>query len=156
LSTVAQVRFAEVPGHDDSVSAFIAFDDSQGKSVLRFYFPHPSHTYKTYTLTQLRHRAGSCLYIAHFVPSTDRCALVLAARPSPGEGATKCPTQVACVGVFITISSGSLHLRSRKKILPAEIPLLCLADRSSDANGYRYEAPSATPGPRLVFRGGRA
>ncbi|MBI3301968.1 MAG: hypothetical protein HYZ72_07815 [Deltaproteobacteria bacterium] len=53
LSTVAQVRFAEAPGHDDSVSAFIAFDDSQGKSVLRFYFPHPSHTYKTYTAEEL-------------------------------------------------------------------------------------------------------
>ena len=53
LSTVAQVRFAEASGHDDSVSAFIAFDDSQGKSVLRFYFPHPSHTYKTYTAEEL-------------------------------------------------------------------------------------------------------
>ena len=53
LSTVAQVRFAEAPGHDDSVSAFVTFDDSQGKSVLRFYFPHPSHTYKTYTAEEL-------------------------------------------------------------------------------------------------------
>ncbi len=53
LSAVAQVRFAEAPGHDDSVSAFITFDDSQGKSVLRFYFPHPSHTYKTYTAEDL-------------------------------------------------------------------------------------------------------
>jgi putative heme degradation protein len=53
LSTVVQVRFAEAPGHDDSVSAFIAFDDSAGKSVLRFYFPHPSHTYKTYTTEEL-------------------------------------------------------------------------------------------------------
>jgi hypothetical protein len=53
LSTVAQVRFAEAPGHDDSVSAFITLDDSQGKSVLRFYFPHPSHTYKTYTEEEL-------------------------------------------------------------------------------------------------------
>ena len=25
----------------------------QGKSVLRFYFPHPSHTYKTYTAEEL-------------------------------------------------------------------------------------------------------
>lgn len=53
LSTVAQVRFAEAPGHDDSVSVFIAFDGSQGKSILRFYFPHPSHTYKTYTAEEL-------------------------------------------------------------------------------------------------------
>jgi hypothetical protein len=53
LSTVVQVRFAEAPGHDDSVSAFIALDDSQGKSVLRFYFPHPSHTYKKYTEEEL-------------------------------------------------------------------------------------------------------
>ncbi len=53
LSTVAQVRFAEAPGHDDSVSVFITFADSQGKSVLRFYFPHPSHSYKTYTAEEL-------------------------------------------------------------------------------------------------------
>ena len=53
LSTVTHIRFAEAPGHDDSVSAFITFDDSQGKSVLRFYFPHPSHTYKTYTAEEL-------------------------------------------------------------------------------------------------------
>lgn len=53
LSTVAQVRFTEAPGHDDSISAFVALDDSTGKSVLRFYFPHPSHTYKTYTPEEL-------------------------------------------------------------------------------------------------------
>lgn len=53
LSTVVEVRFAEAPGHDDSVSVFISFDDSAGKSVLRFYFPHPSHTYKTYTADEL-------------------------------------------------------------------------------------------------------
>jgi len=53
LSTVEQVRFAEAPGHDNSMSAFIAFDDNQGKSVLRFYFPHPSHSYKTYTTDEL-------------------------------------------------------------------------------------------------------
>ena len=53
LSLVTQVRFTEAPGHDNSVSAFAAFDDSQGKSVLRFYFPHPSHTYKTYTAEEL-------------------------------------------------------------------------------------------------------
>ena len=53
LSTVAKIRFAEAPGHDNSVSVFVAFDDPQGKSVLRFYFPHPSHTYKTYTAEEL-------------------------------------------------------------------------------------------------------
>ncbi len=53
LSTVAQVRFAEAPGHDESVSVFISFDDSAGKPVLRFYFPHPSHTYRTYTPDEL-------------------------------------------------------------------------------------------------------
>lgn len=53
LSTVAQIRFAEAPGHDNSVSVFIALDDNDGKSVLRFYFPHPSHTYKTYTAEEL-------------------------------------------------------------------------------------------------------
>jgi hypothetical protein len=53
LSTVTSIRFAEAPGHDNSVSAFVALDDSQGKSVLRFYFPHPSHTYKTYTADEL-------------------------------------------------------------------------------------------------------
>jgi putative heme degradation protein len=53
LSTVAQVHFAEAPGHDESVSAFIGLDDSQGKSVLRFYFPHPSHTHKKYTEQEL-------------------------------------------------------------------------------------------------------
>lgn len=53
LSTVAQVRFTEAPGHADSVSAFIALDDNQGKSVLRFYFPHPSHTHRSYTADEL-------------------------------------------------------------------------------------------------------
>jgi hypothetical protein len=53
LSTVAKVRFAEAPGHDNSVSAFVSFDDDQGGSVLRFYFPHASHTYKTYTADEL-------------------------------------------------------------------------------------------------------
>ncbi len=53
LGTVVHVRFAEAPGHDNSVSAFITFDDNAGKPVLRFYFPHPSHTYKTYTSEEL-------------------------------------------------------------------------------------------------------
>ena len=53
VSTVARVRFTEAPGHDDSISTFVTFDDSVGKSVLRFYFPHPSHTYKTYTTEEL-------------------------------------------------------------------------------------------------------
>lgn len=53
LSTVAHIRFAEAPGHDNSISAFIALDDDREKSVLRFYFPHPSHTYKTYTAEEI-------------------------------------------------------------------------------------------------------
>lgn len=53
LSAVTEVRFAEAPGHDESTSVFIALDDSQGKSLLRFYFPHKSHTYKTYTANEL-------------------------------------------------------------------------------------------------------
>jgi len=53
LSTVAYVCFTEAPGHDNSISAFVTFDDTAGKSVLRFYFPHPSHTYKTYTPGEL-------------------------------------------------------------------------------------------------------
>jgi hypothetical protein len=53
MSTVARVHFSEAPGHDDSISAFVTLDDNAGKSVLRFYFPHPSHTYKTYTPEEL-------------------------------------------------------------------------------------------------------
>jgi hypothetical protein len=53
INTVAHVRFTEAPGHDNSISAFVSFDDTVGKSVLRFYFPHPSHTYKTYTPEEL-------------------------------------------------------------------------------------------------------
>lgn len=53
LSAITRVRFTEAPGHDNSISAFVTFDDDGGKAVLRFYFPHPSHTYKTYTLEEL-------------------------------------------------------------------------------------------------------
>jgi putative heme degradation protein len=53
LSTVTRVRFTEAPGHDNSISAFVTLDDDGGKAVLCFYFPHPSHTYKTYTPKEL-------------------------------------------------------------------------------------------------------
>ncbi len=53
MNTVAKIRFTEAPGHDESVSLFVSLDDHQGKAVLRFYFPHPSHTYKTYTAEEL-------------------------------------------------------------------------------------------------------
>jgi hypothetical protein len=53
MSTVVKIRFAEAPGHDESVSVFVSLDDNQGKAVLRFYFPHPSHTYKTYSTEEL-------------------------------------------------------------------------------------------------------
>ena len=36
LDTVTQVRFAEAPGHGDSVSVFISLDDAEGNAVLRF------------------------------------------------------------------------------------------------------------------------
>ncbi|MCS6926421.1 MAG: hypothetical protein NZ578_11035 [Candidatus Binatia bacterium] len=53
LSQVVQVRFAEAPGHDHTTSVFVSFDDRTGQSVLRFYFPHPSHTHRTYTAEEL-------------------------------------------------------------------------------------------------------
>ena len=53
MSTVAKIRFAEAPGHDESVSVFVSLDDDQEKAVLRFYFPHPSQTYKTYSAEEL-------------------------------------------------------------------------------------------------------
>ena len=53
LDTVTQVRFAEAAGHGDSVSVFISLDDRQGNAVLRFYFPHASQTYRTYTAEEL-------------------------------------------------------------------------------------------------------
>ncbi len=53
LDTISQVRFAEAPEHGDSVSVFVSLDDADGKAVLRFYFPHPSQTYRTYTAQEL-------------------------------------------------------------------------------------------------------
>lgn len=53
LSAVVQIRFNEAQSHDDSMSAYVSFDDAEGKAVLRFYFPHPSHTYRTYTAEEL-------------------------------------------------------------------------------------------------------
>ena len=53
LSTIVQVRFDEVQSHEDSMSAYVSFDDLERKAVLRFYFPHPSHTHRTYTVEEL-------------------------------------------------------------------------------------------------------
>ena len=53
LSTVVRVRFEEVPGHDGSISPLVSLDDEQGSAVLRFYFPHASQTYKTWTEEEL-------------------------------------------------------------------------------------------------------
>jgi hypothetical protein len=53
LGSIAQIRFDEVQSHEDSMSAYVSFDDVAGKAVLRFYFPHPSHAYRTYTAEEL-------------------------------------------------------------------------------------------------------
>lgn len=53
LGTIVQIHFDEVQSHEDSMSAYMSFDDAEGKAVLRFYFPHPSHTYRTYTTEEL-------------------------------------------------------------------------------------------------------
>ena len=53
LSTIVRIRFDEVQSHEDSMSAYVSFDDAEGKAVLRFYFPHPSHTSRTYTGEEL-------------------------------------------------------------------------------------------------------
>ena len=53
LSTVARVRFEESRGHEGSISPLISLDDEQGNAVLRFYFPHVSQTYKTWTAEEL-------------------------------------------------------------------------------------------------------
>ena len=53
LSTIVQIRFDEVQSHEDSMSAYMSFDDAEKKAVLRFYFPHSSHTYRTYTTEEL-------------------------------------------------------------------------------------------------------
>jgi hypothetical protein len=53
LSTIVRIRFDEAQGHEDSMSAYVSLDDAEGKAVLRFYFPHPSHTYRTYTTKEL-------------------------------------------------------------------------------------------------------
>ena len=53
LSHVVELRFAEAPGHDGSTSVFLSLNDAQGQPVLRFYFPHASHTYRTYTAEEL-------------------------------------------------------------------------------------------------------
>ena len=53
LSTVTTIRFAEAQSHGDSTSLFISFDDVEQKAVMRFYFPHASHTHRTYTAEEL-------------------------------------------------------------------------------------------------------
>ena len=53
LSTIVRMRFDEVQSHADSMSAYVSFDDAEGKAVLRFYFPNPSHSYGTYTAEEL-------------------------------------------------------------------------------------------------------
>ena len=53
LSTIATIRFAEAQSHGDSTSLFISFDDNEGQAVMRFYFPHTSHTHRTYTAEEL-------------------------------------------------------------------------------------------------------
>ncbi len=53
LATVKQVRFIEERGHGGSVSPVAIFEDAQGQSVMRFYFPHASHTHTTYTAEEL-------------------------------------------------------------------------------------------------------
>ena len=53
LDTITKVRFAEAPGHDDSVNVFVSLDDAEGKAVLRFYFPHASQTHRTYAAQEL-------------------------------------------------------------------------------------------------------
>lgn len=53
LATVTTVRFTEAPSHGDSISLFISFDDAEGQPVMRFYFPHASHTHRSYTAEEL-------------------------------------------------------------------------------------------------------
>lgn len=53
LATVKQVRFAEDTGHGGAVSPVAIFEDAQQQSVMRFYFPHASHTHTTYTAEEL-------------------------------------------------------------------------------------------------------
>jgi hypothetical protein len=53
LAAVVHVRFLEEAGHDQSVSPVVLFEDSLGQAVMRFYFPHASHTHTTYTVEEL-------------------------------------------------------------------------------------------------------
>ena len=53
LATVATVRFAKAQSHGDSTSLFLSFDDAEGQAVMRFYFPHESHTHRTYSPEEL-------------------------------------------------------------------------------------------------------
>jgi len=53
LTSVVQVRFMEEAGHGNSISPVAIFEDEEGKTVMRFYFPHASHTHTTYTAEEL-------------------------------------------------------------------------------------------------------
>ena len=53
LTSIVQVRFVKESGHDDSISPVAIFTDAQGQAVMRFYFPHASHTHTTYTAEEL-------------------------------------------------------------------------------------------------------
>jgi hypothetical protein len=53
LAGVTRVHFVEEAGHEQSISPVAIFEDAQGRSVLRFYFPHASHTHTTYTAEEL-------------------------------------------------------------------------------------------------------
>jgi hypothetical protein len=53
LAGVTRVRFVEEAGYDQAISPVAIFEDAQQQSVLRFYFPHTSHTHTTYTAGEL-------------------------------------------------------------------------------------------------------
>ena len=53
LTSVVQVRFTEESGYDNSISPVAIFEDNEGRAVMRFYFPHASHTHTTYTAEEL-------------------------------------------------------------------------------------------------------
>lgn len=53
LAGVTRVRFVEETGQDGSVSPVAIFEDAHDSAVLRFYFPHISHTHTTYIAEEL-------------------------------------------------------------------------------------------------------
>ena len=60
LERVSRVVFAEEPSQCSAVSAYVSLDDGEGKSVIRFYFPHAAHTHRTYTPEELALFARFC------------------------------------------------------------------------------------------------